>query len=59
MEKKYRWLSAQRPAPFAWQTQDLHPSGAVGNATLATAEKGERLLEHGARGVLRIARRCR
>ncbi len=45
----YRWLSTQRPAPFAWQTQDLHPSGAVGDATQATAEKGERLLTHGAR----------
>ena len=49
MEKDYRWLSTQRPAPFAWQAQDLHPSGAVGDATLATAEKGERLLDHGAR----------
>ncbi len=49
MEKQYRWLSAQRPAPFAWQTQDLHPSGAVGDATQATPEKGEQLIEHGAR----------
>jgi creatinine amidohydrolase len=49
MEKEYRWLSTHRPAPFAWQTQDLHPSGAVGDATLASAEKGERLLDHGAR----------
>jgi creatinine amidohydrolase len=49
MAKNYRWLSTQRPAPFAWQTQDLHPSGAVGNATLASAEKGERLIENGAR----------
>jgi creatinine amidohydrolase len=49
MEKDYRWLSAHRPAPFAWQAQDLHPSGAVGDATQASAEKGERLLEHGAR----------
>jgi creatinine amidohydrolase len=48
MDQEYRWLSTQRPAPFAWQMQDLHPSGAVGNATLATAEKGERLIEHGA-----------
>ncbi|MDP1864824.1 MAG: creatininase family protein [Bradyrhizobium sp.] len=48
MEKQYRWLSAHRPVPFAWQAQDLHPSGAAGNATLATAEKGERLLDHGA-----------
>ena len=49
MEKEFRWLSTQRPAPLAWQAQDLHPSGAVGDATLATAEKGERLLDHGAR----------
>jgi creatinine amidohydrolase len=49
MEKDYRWLSPHRPAPFAWQAQDLHPSGAVGNATMASAEKGERLLDHGAR----------
>src|ERR1700751_1678416 len=49
MEEKYRWLSAHRPAPFAWQAQDLHGSGAVGNARLATADKGERLIEHGAR----------
>jgi creatinine amidohydrolase len=49
MKKDFRWLSAQRPAPFAWQTQDLHPSGAVGDATLASAEKGERLIENGAR----------
>ncbi len=48
MEKDYRWLSAQRPAPFAWLTQDLHESGAVGDATKASAEKGERLIGHGA-----------
>ena len=49
MEKEYRWLSTQRPAPFAWQAQDLHTSGAIGDATQASAEKGERLLDHGAR----------
>ena len=49
IERTYRWLGTQRPAPFAWQTQDLHPSGAVGDATQASAENGERLLEHGAR----------
>src|SRR5450432_2331237 len=49
MEKDYRWLSANRPAPFAWQVQDLHASGAVGDATQASAEKGERLLDHSAR----------
>jgi creatinine amidohydrolase len=49
MEKEFRWLSAQRPAPFAWQAQDLNPLGAVGDARLASAEKGELLLDHGAR----------
>jgi creatinine amidohydrolase len=49
MKSEFRWLSAQRPAPFAWQAQDLHPSGAVGDATLASAEKGERLLDQGSK----------
>ena len=48
MEQTYRWLSAQRPAPFAWAAEDLHPSGAIGDASAATAEKGRRLLDHGA-----------
>ena len=49
MEKNHRWLSPYRPAPFAWQAQDLNPGGAVGDATSASAEKGEALLDHGAR----------
>jgi len=49
MEKEFRWLSTQRPAPFAWQAQDLNPSGAVGDSRQGSAEKGERLLDHGAR----------
>ncbi len=49
MDKDYRWLSTGRPAPFAWQAQDLHRSGAVGDAAAATAENGRRLLDHGAR----------
>ena len=49
LEKQYRWLSTQRPAPFAWQAQDLNASGAVGNATLAVPAKGEQLLDQGAR----------
>ena len=34
------------PANFAWATQDLHPSGAVGDATAASAAKGARLADH-------------
>jgi len=54
MDRDFRWLSTGRPAPFAWQAQDLHPSGAAGNATLASAEKGERLIDQGARGFIEL-----
>jgi len=49
IESEFRWLSTQRPAPFAWQAQDLNPCGAVGDATLASADKGRQLIDHGAR----------
>ena len=54
IERDHRWLSAHRPAPFAWQAQDLHDGGAAGNATLASADKGERLLDHGARAFIEL-----
>lgn len=49
MERDFKVLSLQRPAPLAWQAEDLHPSGAAGDATLARAELGERLLANSAR----------
>jgi creatinine amidohydrolase len=33
-------------APFAWLAADLNPTGAVGNARLATAEMGGRLVDY-------------
>ena len=56
MEKEFRWLHASRPAGFGWMTQDLHPSGAVGNARIATAEKGEAALAHGAKSFVELLR---
>jgi creatinine amidohydrolase len=56
MEKEFRWLHASRPAGFGWMTQDLHPSGAVGNARIATAEKGEAALTHGAKAFVELLR---
>jgi len=49
MAREFRWLSPHRPAPFAWAAQDLHPSGVAGDATLASADKGRQLIEHGAK----------
>jgi creatinine amidohydrolase len=54
MERNNAYLRADHPAGFGWMTQDLHASGAIGDATLATAEKGEAVLEHGARGFIRL-----
>jgi len=48
MAREFKWLGAFHPAGFGWMTQDLHATGAVGDATLATAEQGERALAHGA-----------
>ena len=54
MERDYEYLRADFPAGFGWMTQDLHPSGAVGDASLATAEKGEAALDHGARAFVAL-----
>ena len=56
MAREFKWLGAYRPAGFAWMTQDLNPSGAVGDATLATAAKGEAALEHGATAFIELLR---
>jgi creatinine amidohydrolase len=54
MERDYQYLRADFPAGFGWMTQDLHASGAVGDASLATAEKGEVALAHGARAFVAL-----
>jgi len=38
-------LSMEGKLPFAWVTRDLSTSGVIGDATVATKEKGEKLLE--------------
>jgi creatinine amidohydrolase len=56
MAQEFIWLGAYRPAGFAWMTQDLHASGAVGDATLANAAKGEAALAHGAKAFVELLR---
>lgn len=56
MERDYEYLRADFPAGFGWMTQDLQTTGAVGDATLATAEKGEAVLDHGARAFVALLR---
>jgi creatinine amidohydrolase len=54
MAREFKWLGAYRPVGFGWMTQDLHPSGAVGDPTLATADKGNAALDHGARAFVQL-----
>jgi creatinine amidohydrolase len=54
MAGEFKWLGAYRPAGFAWMTQDLNASGAIGDATLASAAKGEAALAHGARAFVEL-----
>jgi creatinine amidohydrolase len=54
IEREFARLRADRPAGFGWMTQDLHPSGALGDARAAAKEKGERALEHAARAFIEL-----
>jgi len=56
MAREYRWLGAYRPAGFAWMTQDINKTGAIGDATLASAAKGEAALAHGAQAFVELLR---
>jgi creatinine amidohydrolase len=56
MAQEFKWLGAFRPAGFAWMTQDLNDTGAIGDATLATAAKGDAALAHGAQAFVELLR---
>lgn len=48
------WLTMEGALPFAWVTRDLSQSGVLGDPTLATAEKGDQLLESLIQGWVRV-----
>jgi len=54
MGEEYRWLTPEGRVGFGWQSQDLHPSGAIGNAAAATAEKGRILAEHAVANMIEL-----
>ncbi len=56
MAREFKWLGAYRPAGFAWMTQDLHPTGAIGDATQASAAKGQAALARGAEAFVELLR---
>lgn len=56
MERDFAQLRAASPAGFGWMAQDIHPSGAIGDASAATAEAGEAAAGHGAQGFISLLR---
>ncbi len=54
MEAEFKWLRTERPSGFGWAIQDLHRSGAVGDASAANARKGEAALAFGARAFVEL-----
>lgn len=47
-------LGNGKSAKLAWQTQDLNPAGAVGNAAAANADRGQRLVQAAARSLAQL-----
>lgn len=56
MERDFAHLRAIAPSGFGWMAQDLHPSGAMGNAARADRERGEAAADHGARAFVDLLR---
>jgi creatinine amidohydrolase len=56
MEKEFRYLSPAGTHSFGWIAQDLNADGAVGNAAIATPEKGAKTAEHQADGFVALLR---
>lgn len=47
MVARFQWLRATGPHGFGWMSQDLSHSGAMGDATTASADKGETAADYG------------
>jgi creatinine amidohydrolase len=56
MEQEFKRLSADSTHAFSWIAQDLNPDGALGNASIATADKGRRTAAHQVEGFIALIR---
>jgi creatinine amidohydrolase len=54
MERSFTWLRAHHGVGFGWLSQDLSPSGAMGNAQDATLQKGEASADYGATAFIEL-----
>lgn len=54
LARDLRRLAPEGQASFAWLAEDLHPHGVAGDARLATAEMGARLVRHYGRALAEV-----
>lgn len=59
MAERYRYLALGRPAGLGWMSQDVNPTGAIGNAAIASREKGEAAAAHGVRAFIGLLEEMR
>ena len=52
--RRFRHLRAYGPHAFGWKMSDLNRAGVAGNASAATAARGEQLLTHAVKGVIEL-----
>ena len=51
---KYHFIGNGRSAKLGWAMEDYNPAGAAGNAAAATAERGEKMVQSAARGLVAL-----
>ena len=54
MEKEFAYLRPTGLQAYGWIAQDLNPHGTVGDASIATAEKGRLTAEHQVAGFIKL-----
>jgi creatinine amidohydrolase len=53
-QQEFRHLRAYGPHAFGWMMRDLSEAGVAGNAAAATAEAGEKMLDHAVTGFVEL-----
>jgi len=54
MEQEFTWLRATQPIGFGWMSSDLNDHGAMGDASIASAAKGEACADYGATAFIEL-----
>ncbi len=52
--RRFMHLRAYGPHAFGWKMSDLNVQGVAGNASAATAERGEKLVAHAVKGIIEL-----